>query len=88
MRGYKLNHLAINSNTAVAAEARVIPALAATILVEFMAKWSNLCPLTVHLCKHKQGVLIKCIFSQALFISHGKLTLRHLRLAPYVSWEQ
>ena len=36
-----------NSSTAVAAEARVNPALTATAVVEFMAKRSNLCPLTV-----------------------------------------
>ena len=49
MRGYKFNHLAINSNTAVAAEARVNPALPATAVVEYKARWSNLYPLTVFL---------------------------------------
>ena len=42
-----MDHLAINSTTAVAAEARVTPALPATEVVEFMAKWSNLYPHTV-----------------------------------------
>ena len=45
--GHKLDHLAKNSTTAVAAEARVNPALPATAVVEFMAMWSNLCPPTV-----------------------------------------
>ena len=45
--GYIFNHLAINSTTALAAEARVNPALPATSVVESMAKWSNLCPHTV-----------------------------------------
>ena len=40
--------LAINSTTAVAAEARVNPALPATAVVEFMAKWLNLYPRTVY----------------------------------------
>ena len=47
MRGYKVNHLAINSTTAVAAEARVNPVLPATAVVEFMAKWLTLYPRTV-----------------------------------------
>ena len=47
MRGYKFNHLAVNSTTAVASEARVNPVLHATAVVEFMAKWFNLCPRTV-----------------------------------------
>ena len=47
VRGYKFNHLATNSTTAVAAEARVNPALPATAVVEFMAKWLNLYPRTV-----------------------------------------
>ena len=46
MRGYKFSHLAINSTTAVAAEARVKPTLPAIAVVEFMAKWSNLYPRT------------------------------------------
>ena len=45
--GHKLDHLAINSTTAVAAEARVNPALPATTVVEFMAMWLNLYPPTV-----------------------------------------
>ena len=48
VRGYKFKHLAINSTTAVAAEVRVNPSLPATAVVEFMAKWSNLCPRTVY----------------------------------------
>ena len=47
MRGYKYNHLAINSTTAVAGQAGFTLASAATAVVEFMVKWSNLCPLTV-----------------------------------------
>ena len=47
--GHKLNNLVINSTTAVAAKVRVNPALPATAVVEFMAKWLNLYPLTVHL---------------------------------------
>jgi len=47
MRGPKFNHLAPNSTTPVAAEAGVNPALPATAFVEFMTKWSNLCPRTV-----------------------------------------
>ena len=46
-----MDHLAINSTTAVAAEARVNPALLATTVVEFMAKWSNLYPFTVAMGK-------------------------------------
>ena len=45
--GRRLDHLAINSTTAVAADARVNPALPATAVVEFMAKWLNLYPRTV-----------------------------------------
>ena len=52
MRGYKVNHLAINSTTAVAAEARVNPALPATAVVEFMAKWLTLYPRTVCQCTY------------------------------------
>ena len=40
-------HLALYSTTAVAAEVRVRPALPATVLVEFMSTWSNLCLRTV-----------------------------------------
>ena len=47
MRVYKFNHLAINSTTAVAGEARVHPGSPAMAVVEFMAKWTILCPLTV-----------------------------------------
>ena len=39
-----------NSTTAVAAEAGVSQALPAAAVVEFMAKWSDLCPGTV-LCE-------------------------------------
>ena len=42
-----MDHLAINSTTAVAAEGRVTPALPATAVIEFMAKWLNLYPRTV-----------------------------------------
>ena len=42
-----MDHLALNSITAVAAETRVNPPLPATAVVEFIAKWSNLCPRTV-----------------------------------------
>jgi len=52
VRGYKFNHLATNSTVAVAAEARVNPALPATAVVEFKAKWSNLYPLTVIVVLH------------------------------------
>ena len=45
--GYKLDHVAVNSTMAVAAEVRVNPALPATAVVEFMAKWLNLVPRTV-----------------------------------------
>ena len=47
VRGYKFNHLAINSTTTVATEPRVNPALPATAVVEFMAKWSSVYLLTV-----------------------------------------
>ena len=47
VRGYKFNHFAINWTVAMAAEARVNPALPSTAMVEFMAKWSNLSPRTV-----------------------------------------
>ena len=47
--GHKLDRLAINSTTAMAAEARVTPALPATAVVEFMAKWLSLYPRTVTL---------------------------------------
>ena len=47
--GHKLDHLVINSTTAVAAKVRVNPALPATVVVEFMAKWLNLYPRTVYL---------------------------------------
>ena len=40
-------HLAINSATAVAGKAGFTLASAATAVVEFIAKWSNLCPLKV-----------------------------------------
>ena len=39
-----MDHMAITSTTA---EARVNQALPATAVVEFMAKWSHLCPPTV-----------------------------------------
>ena len=47
MRGYKLDRLAINSTTAVVGKAGFTLASAATAVVEFMAKWSNLYPHTV-----------------------------------------
>ena len=47
VRGYKFNHLAIKSSTAVAGKAGFTLASAATALVEFMSKCSNLCPPTV-----------------------------------------
>ena len=47
--GHKLDQLAINSTTAVAAEVRVNSALPATAVVEFMAMWLNLYPRTVML---------------------------------------
>ena len=47
MRRHKLEHLAINSTTAVVGKAGFALASAATAVVEFMAKWSNLCPPTV-----------------------------------------
>ena len=46
VRGYKLDHFAINSTTAVAGKAGFTLASAATAVVEFMAKWLNLYPLT------------------------------------------
>ena len=42
-----MDHLAINSTTAVAVKAGFTLASAATAVVEFMVKWSNLCPPTV-----------------------------------------
>ena len=47
VRGYRFNHLAINSTTAVAGKAGFTLASAATAAVGFMAEWSNLCPPTV-----------------------------------------
>ena len=47
--GYKLDHLAINSTTAMAGKAGSTLASAATTVVEFMAKWLNLYPRTVSL---------------------------------------
>ena len=47
VRGYKFNHLAINSFSAVTGNAGFTLASAATSVVEFMDKWSNLCPPTV-----------------------------------------
>ena len=45
--GHKLDHLAINSTIGVAGKAGFTLASAATALVEFMSKCSNLCPPTV-----------------------------------------
>ena len=42
VRGYKFNHLAINSTIAVEGKAGFTLASAAIAVVEFMAKWSNL----------------------------------------------
>ena len=42
-----VGHLAINSTTAVASKAGFALASAATAMVEFMAKWSNMCPPVV-----------------------------------------
>ena len=50
VRGYKFNHLAINSTIAVAGKAGFTQASAATAVVEFMVRWSNLGPLTVPGC--------------------------------------
>ena len=48
LRCYKFNPLAINSKfTAETGKAGFTLASAATAVVEFMAKWSNLCPSTV-----------------------------------------
>ena len=47
VRGHKLDHLAINSTTAVAGKDGFTLASAATAVVEFMAKWLNLYPHTV-----------------------------------------
>ena len=49
VRGHKLDHLAINSTTIVEGKAGFTLALAATAVVEFMAKWLNLYPRTVSL---------------------------------------
>ena len=49
VRGYKVNHLAINSITAVTGKDGFTLASAAIAVVEFMAKWSNVCPPTVKL---------------------------------------
>ena len=43
VRGHKLDHLALNSTTAVTCKAGFTLASAATAVVEFMAKWSNSC---------------------------------------------
>ena len=61
VRGYKFNNLAINSSSVLAAEPRVDPALPVTAVVEFMAKWSNLCPRTVYASE-------VCLFVQMLLI--------------------
>ena len=42
--GYKFNHLAINSTTAVTRKAGFTLTSVATAVVEFVVKWSNLCP--------------------------------------------
>ena len=47
-----MEQLAINSTTAVAAEARVNPARPTTAVVEFMAKWLNLYLRTVRKIKN------------------------------------
>ena len=62
VNGYKFNHLPINSITAVAAEARVNPALPSTAVVEFMAKWSNLCPRTVEFFHGNETCQLASIF--------------------------
>ena len=61
MCGYKLDHLAINSTTSVAGKAGVTLASAATAVVEFMAKWSNLYPRKVlKVPAHHQHLLQLC----------------------------
>ena len=45
--GHKLDHLALNSTTAVTCKAGCTLASAATAVLEFMAKWLNLYLLTV-----------------------------------------
>ena len=47
VRGYKFNHLAINSSTTVVGKAAFTLAAVAKSVVEFIAKWSNCCPPTV-----------------------------------------
>ena len=47
VHGYKLDHLDINSTTALAGETGFNLASPATAVVEFMAKWFNLYPRTV-----------------------------------------
>ena len=47
VRGHKLDHLAINSTTAVAGKTGCTLASPATAVIEFMAKWLNLYPSTV-----------------------------------------
>ena len=47
VRRHKLDHLDINSTTAVAGNAGLTLTSAATAVVEYMAKWSNLCLRTV-----------------------------------------
>ena len=54
--GYKLDHLALNSTTAVAGKAGFTITLAAIAVGDFMATWLNLYPLTVRIVKRKRNV--------------------------------
>ena len=48
VRGHKVDHLTISLTTAVAGKAGFTLASAARAVVEFMAKWLNMYPPTVH----------------------------------------
>ena len=70
-------HLAINSTTAVAGKDGFTLASAATAVVEFMAKWSNLCPPTV---QFRKIIETRDSYSSSCIGTPPDLKLRYLRL--------
>ena len=72
----KLDHLGINSTTAVAGKAGFTITLAAIAVVDFMATWLNLYPLTVRIVKRKRNVFWPDLADRRTLKVHGVKQLR------------
>ena len=70
-----MDHLVINSTTdvaTVATEAKVSPALPATAVVEFMAKWLKLYPRTVSFTNFGGPIFFLAFSLRLIFFGCGR----------------